>query len=49
MRIYSGHDASVISLLAAMNLWNFKKVNYASYIAFQLLHNTNDGQYYIKV
>ena len=49
MRVYSGHDTSLISLMAVLNIWNFKKVNYASYLAFELYNDTVGGGQYVKV
>jgi hypothetical protein len=49
MRIYSGHDTTVIGLMAAMEIWPFKKVNYASYVKFELLTDNTDKSHYVKV
>ena len=49
MHIYSGHDLTVISLLAALDIWNNDFANYAAFLAFELYNDTTDGNAYVKV
>ena len=49
MRVYSGHDATLTTLLAALDMWNFTLANYASYVAFELYKDTKNGDFFFKV
>lgn len=49
MFIYTGHDSTVVNVMAALKIWKRQLPRYSSMVIFELHKNKQTGEHYVEV